>query len=53
MLFIFASVAYGREAPLAELNHFAGLHFSPMKLGALHDLRRLYGSFSLACEAPY
>ena len=24
------------EYYLAELNHFAGLHFSPMKLGALH-----------------
>ena len=36
MLFIFASIAYGRGVPLAELNHFAGLHFSPMKLGALH-----------------
>ena len=36
MLFIFASIAYGWGVPLAELNHFAGVHFSPMKLGALH-----------------
>ena len=38
MLFIFASIAYGWGVPLAELTHFAGLHFSPMKLGALHYL---------------
>ena len=36
--FLFASVAYSWGVLLAELNHFAGLHFSPMKLGALHCL---------------
>ena len=38
MPFICASVVYGWGVLLAELTQFAGLHFSPMKLGALHYL---------------
>ena len=48
---VYVSAAHSGGVPLAELNRFAGMHCSPMKLGALHYLVwRPYGSFSLACE---
>ena len=48
---VYVRAAHSGGVLLAELNRFAGMRCSPVKLGALHYLVwRPYGSFSMACE---